>query len=316
MRLAVAREFAAVEKLRVVMTLDARLKPEAGPWTIVRVARGEEAKTFDSLVAQVDATILIAPETGGILNERARRIECLGARSLGSSPGAIALCGDKALLAQHLREREIPTPETRVIMLDSGLPTDFPYPAVLKPRAGAGCLHTFAVGRPDQVPALAHDCHDAILQPYLPGIAISVSLLVGLRQQSYLVGVGRQNIEIVRQQFRYAGGTVPLIPEPPVAALARRAVASVAGLRGWVGVDLIWDPRNESASVLEINPRVTTSFVGYQHLVPAGTLARAWLSAIDASLDPTTNDLSETIRRAPAARFSADGTIMAAEPHA
>ena len=51
------------------------------------------------------------------------------------------------------------------------------------------------------------------------------------------------------------------------------------GLRGFVGVDFFWEPELDEATVLEINPRATTSFVGLSRLLPAGHLAAAWLAA-------------------------------------
>ncbi|MGD0042302.1 MAG: hydantoinase/oxoprolinase family protein [Isosphaeraceae bacterium] len=61
--------------------------------------------------------------------------------------------------------------------------------------------------------------------------------------------------------------------------LLRRAVESVAGLRGFVGVDFFWEPELGETTVLEINPRATTSFVGLGRLLPAGHLAAVWLAA-------------------------------------
>ena len=313
MRLAVARELTAITNVHVIMTLDQRIEPEAGPWSIVRVGPGREEDTLDRLASAADATVLIAPETAGILQDRARRIELVGGRSLGSAPGAIALCGDKALLAHYLEERGIPTPGTRVVDSAVGLPVDFPYPAVLKPVDGAGCLDTFAIGNPDQLPPAAANSTSAILQPYLFGLPVSASFLVGVDGKARLVGIGRQHVEVVNRQFRYLGGTVPLRPEPLVADIARRAVEAVRGLRGWVGVDLIWNPDDGSAFVLEINPRVTTSFVGFRSLVPAGDLARAWLAALGEFPAGATTDLRRTIANSSPVRFSAFGEVAPAE---
>jgi len=48
-----------------------------------------------------------------------------------------------------------------------------------------------------------------------------------------------------------------------VVAVAVAAVAAGgAAARGWVGVDMILGPREDDDRVLEVNPRLTTSFVG------------------------------------------------------
>ena len=45
---------------------------------------------------------------------------------------------------------------------------------------------------------------------------------------------------------------------------------SIAGLRGFVGVDFIWDPERRHATLLEINPRPTTSIVGSESALARG----------------------------------------------
>ena len=133
MRRALASDFAEVPGVRVLMTLDARLPDEPGPWTIVRVA---DPSAIVSIAAEADHTAPIAPETGGVLTELARILP----RSLGSSPDAIALAGDKLRLAAHLTDLGLPTPLSIVVRLRDGLPRDFEYPAVLKPIDGAGAI--------------------------------------------------------------------------------------------------------------------------------------------------------------------------------
>ena len=48
------------------------------------------------------------------------------------------------------------------------------------------------------------------------------------------------------------------------------AVEAVEGLAGFVGVDFIWDEQSRHATILEINPRPTTSVVGLCRLLPRG----------------------------------------------
>ena len=80
------------------------------------------------------------------------------------------------------------------------------------------------------------------------------------------------------------------------------------GLQGFVGVDYLVGDRGE-VTILEINPRSTTSYVGLTRLYPPGLVAGAWLE----STDPTSDGWSERIRvaRPPlgVVCFDADGTI-------
>jgi predicted ATP-grasp superfamily ATP-dependent carboligase len=67
-------------------------------------------------------------------------------------------------------------------------------------------------------------------------------------------------------RFHYRGGRVPLT-EPLASralSLARKAVDCVPGLFGYVGVDLVLGDAGDW--VIEINPRLTTSYLGLRQL--------------------------------------------------
>jgi predicted ATP-grasp superfamily ATP-dependent carboligase len=70
--------------------------------------------------------------------------------------------------------------------------------------------------------------------------------------------------------FRYCGGQLPL-PEPPDDRARRLALAAVRTLpkpQGYLGVDLVLgdDPQGHGDAIIEINPRLTTSYVGLRAL--------------------------------------------------
>ena len=71
-------------------------------------------------------------------------------------------------------------------------------------------------------------------------------------------------------RFQYRGGSLPLAPPLTLRAqhLARRAVEAVPGLRGYVGVDLLLGEAGDGSQdwAVEINPRLTTSYVGLRAL--------------------------------------------------
>ena len=120
-----------------------------------------------------------------------------------------------------------------------------------------------------------------LVQEFVPGTAASVAVLVGPAGTVALAPAAQRLSGDGR--FRYLGGTLPL-PGPlaeRAAALARRAVAAVPGLRGYVGVDLVLGEADDGRGdmVIEINPRVTTSYIGLRALA-AGNLAAAMLQVV------------------------------------
>ena len=153
MRRAIAADFACLPggPTRVIVTSDSRLPDDPGPWTIVA---GDDPARVRELAIAADFTVLIAPETSGILAGLTRELEHAGARLLGSTADAVELAGDKARLAARLQELSI-----RHAADPDGRPrrrfaARRPYPAVLKPVDGAGSMDTFyladAMSLPDE----------------------------------------------------------------------------------------------------------------------------------------------------------------------
>jgi predicted ATP-grasp superfamily ATP-dependent carboligase len=314
MRRTLAEDFARLDGVRIVMTLDARLPDEPGDWTTVRVGPGQEPDLFARLAAECDYTLCVAPETGGILERRAITIERARGRSLGSSPGAIALCADKLRLAEHLLRIGIDTPPSRrVCPARDGLPRDHPYPAVLKPIDGAGSVDTYEIASPDDVPCSALAMPGAMLQPFVPGRVMSAAFLIVPQADPLLLGLADQTIERAGGRFAYLGGVVPSridFDDAPLIAAAR----SVPGLLGWVGIDFVWDAEAETMTVLEINPRVTTSYVGLREVESAGLDSPRWIADLwwNRVLHPGPGTVNPWRKRVSGGRpvtFSADGRI-------
>lgn len=307
---AIVEDFAAVPGVRVVATLGDRstLGPPPGV-EVVAMAAGD---SIDRLAALADCTVLVAPESDGLLAEMTRAVEEAGGKHLGSGPEAVALVTDKARLAAHFQARGIPTPPTRVFETSSGPPCDGDGSIVVKPIDGAGSLDTFVVRAHGPLPAELGPGRRMLAQPYIEGPAMSASFLVDRDGRASLIAVGRQRIEVDADgRIGYEGGTVPAATLADLAVVVR-AVESVPGLRGFVGVDFV-DARG-GAVVLEINPRPTTSSVGLARILPPGTIAGAWLAAASAGLAET--GWPERLRAGchqPPVAFGADGSMRLKE---
>jgi predicted ATP-grasp superfamily ATP-dependent carboligase len=109
-------------------------------------------------------------------------------------------------------------------------------------------------------------------------------------------------------RFHYLGGECPLSDNLAARAqrLAARAVGMVPGLRGYVGVDLVLgDAADDSRDqIIEINPRLTTSYIGLRTLA-GGNLAKAILAAAMGHALPNMNWKPGRVRFT-AARISVD----------
>lgn len=277
MRRALTRDFASVPSIRVVMTLDERLEEPSGPWRVVAVGPGEEQAVIRSWASRVDATLMIAPETNGCLQERARWIEESGGGSLGCRSEAIHMTANKLRCNNWLREHGVPAVMGQSVNPRAGLPPTAHYPAILKPIDGAGCLLTFEVPGPDQCPEEARELDLALLEPDLAGETLSALLMVDGSKCAQLIGIGRQTIVREHGRLSYNGGVFPIAWDGPAEVL-RRAIDVIPGRSGFFGVDFLWNPVDRTVIVVEINPRPTTSLVGLTGLLPPGRFASAWLA--------------------------------------
>lgn len=231
---------------------------------------------FAQLAAQADATIVIAPEFDGILHKAASRVSDSGGRLVSPSPPFIRVTANKQHTCEALTAANVPTAPGVRVEPDEPLPRDFPYPAVIKPIDGAGSQDTYIITGPhDAPPAYAWSRR---LEQYMPGLAASVAVLCGPTKCVALAPC-RQRLSS-DGRFRYLGGELPLSAGLAERAtnLALRALAALPPSIGYVGVDLVLgrDPHGAEDAVIEINPRLTTSYVGLRAAAQSNLAEAMW----------------------------------------
>jgi len=290
---ALAADFCAVPGVRVDVLRDVRSSEiELSGCTIHNVGNlQEEHETFVACSRAADWSVVIAPEFCGYLAARCHTVEACGGRLLGPNSKLVALASDKHATALHLASHGVRVPEGISVGPTTALPERFRYPAVLKPRDGAGSQSVQFLERP----AAQHTSADANwrLEEFCPGTPASVAFLCGRQRAVPLIPC----LQVLSDDgsFTYRGGRVPIEPHLAVraVALASRAIDALAKHGGadredrehpvgYLGVDLILgqDPTGALDTVIEINPRLTTSYVGLRALF-AGNLAAAMLGVAE-----------------------------------
>jgi len=284
---AIVEDFSRLAGIQVMTLVGAGLDRHLGH-RCRRIRAEEEEDAFKDLAATADYALIIAPEFCGLLARRCRWVLDVGGRLLGPAPDAVALAADKLALADHFQQRSIPTPATIRLsesVTHSGLSCRPELcPAVCKPRYGAGSQATFLVQSLDELPRVRELAaqempgEEMILQPFVVGQSASVAFLIGSGRMRPLIPATQQLSADGR--FHYRGGRAPLPPAQCERAvrLARRALEAVPGLMGYIGVDLVLGPSAGGADdcVIEVNPRLTTSYLGLRRLA-RGNLAEAML---------------------------------------
>jgi tyramine---L-glutamate ligase len=275
----------------------------------VVVLRDEE-EDFRKLASEADYSLIIAPELDDILLHRCSWVEQEGSRLLGPSPTAVRLAGDKYACGEFLRQQGVATPESRIVVADRPA-EELAFPAVLKPRHGAGSSSTFLVESRQGLESLlaapgasVGRCEDCILQPYVTGLPASVGVIVGPKQCVPLLA-GEQLLSS-DGRLRYRGGVLPLSAPLNLRArlLAERAVRSMPEVLGYVGVDLVLGNSADGSEdwVIEINPRLTTSYVGLRRLARTNLAEMMLLAASGREVAPPAWRTSRV-------RFDPDGRV-------
>jgi predicted ATP-grasp superfamily ATP-dependent carboligase len=252
---------------RVTVMRDARL-PELPSHPLLSVQKistsGDYQQYWQQSLQQHEQIVLIAPETDGVLYQLACQLEQQPIHHLGCSTGAIQLCSDKLLTSQQLLKHSILTPATQTAeeWLKSEHNDDRFW--VIKPRDGAGCEHTYKLHSADlhqYVSGLTIEQQSAyIIQPYIDGDTLSLSLFIG-DTETDILSVNRQGIKETHHQLSLnhcEPGYDHLLPPGKAQALVEQIHATIPGLRGFVGIDLILS--DDQVWVIEINPRLTSSY--------------------------------------------------------
>lgn len=210
----------------------------------------QAAQSLQALVERVspDAVVL-----GPGLEEA--RVQ--GVRVLNNPPERAALVSDKLWLARWLEDRGFPFIKTQALIDVDGLTaSDINFPAVIKPRKGAGGVGCrLAVSRTE----LGRTDHgveeEMIIQEWVEGKPASVSV-IGDGREARAIASNEQIIGASwasAEDFRYSGNITPLEPYyPDMASMAEKIVAELR-LVGSNGVDFLLT--DKGPVVVEVNPR-------------------------------------------------------------
>jgi len=212
--------------------------------------------------------IVIAPETGGVMlsivQHLAPQVELL-------SPGEklVQIATDKVLTNQWLRSCGVPVPNQFALPAGELLRTQLDFPLIAKPRFGAGSEGVHLVYNDAQIAAIPVN-EFWVLEQLVAGRSVSAAVICG--SESWLA-MPACTQRFSGGQFIYSGGECPLPHHlnERATALAVAAVAALPAAAGWVGVDLILgdDSSGRDDYVIEVNPRLTTSYIGVRAAIDA-----------------------------------------------
>jgi len=264
---ALGRGLSAMAGVRLVTVRDARLPPPDYPTGLAWVRAGDDcAAVVGAALEDADAFWPVAPETGGLLAQFCRLARGGSCLLLNSPAPVVEKAGGKYSAFLRLRQNGVRCVETARLG-NLRFPQD--RDLVVKPDDGVGCESVYLL-RAGESPPRGSLRGDDLCQPYLPGVAASLNVIYPSAGAPYIIGANRQEVTLDAPNAPKEGGRFRL-RACHVNALAREALGfeelaagvqrSFPGIVGHVGIDLIVDGDN-TLHLLEINPRVTTSFAG------------------------------------------------------
>ncbi|HAY79211.1 MAG TPA: hypothetical protein DCY79_05330, partial [Planctomycetaceae bacterium] len=260
---AVTHDLGQLPHVEVVTRLDHRLARDLLLDCQIELATSPttEHEEFCATAASADWTLVIAPEFDSILHDRASAVLAAGGKLLGAQPEYIQRASDKIDTAQALLAAGIPTPLTLPLNGDLAPLANNHHGYVVKPRDGAGSLQVSI----HRTLATARECNPPqryCIQPWVPGVPCSVLLLCS---PTALVSLKATEQHLASDgTLAYLGGTLPLAVERDHRArqLAENGARALGQPGGFIGVDLLLSADGKQDMVIEVNPRLTTSYAG------------------------------------------------------
>lgn len=255
-----ATDLADVSGLSVVTTLDQGVDLDARVHAYMIDAAHALRPFWRHLLGTANVFWPVAPESDNILVDLVGLAENGTCHVLASDRTTIGIAASKIVTTQLLQANGISCVETQ-LAIDAIPPSTHGW--VVKPDDGAGCENTIYLPEKDDVLRWldSYFAPSVVIQPFIPGTPMSLSMLAQ-DGDVWLLTCNTQDVRRTGDVFSYYGGCVGGAEErrnilQPVAALITR---SMPGLWGYIGVDLVYGDRGPV--VLEVNPRLTTSYTG------------------------------------------------------
>jgi tyramine---L-glutamate ligase len=268
MRDALLTELAEVEGAELSCSCDVRVQaPTLGHVTMIREDQ-DVWQLWRELIDTADAVFVIAPETSGILLRLSQMVIEQDKLLLGCPPSVVKLTTSKLATYHAIKNAGISAVPS--YSAQEWLNTEVQTQAehwVIKPDDGVGCEDIILLSDKQQiVDWLTQGKREFthIVQPLWAGESASLSMLCR-DGQAWLLSCNRQKVTQASGKFRYQGSLINDFSQywALFEALAQKIARASPDLNGYIGVDLmVGEGDFPELAVLEINPRLTTSYVG------------------------------------------------------
>jgi predicted ATP-grasp superfamily ATP-dependent carboligase len=249
---------------------------------------------YKQMLLKSECCFIIAPEFSNLLyklteiaTDHNKEIYSIGLEG-------IKLGSSKMNTYRFFKQSNIPTPETYVIPIaKNGLDLDFIYKKfdelnhsiIIKPEDGVGAESVFHINDESQISKLYEDKENSfdksrtyILQKFIEGDDMSISL-IGISEENritpFILSINNQKVLLSKGGFdsQYTGGMTPSVNFKIISESLNPFLQKLdlSHFKGYFGIDFILTPKN-LIQFIEINPRLTTSYLGIRNIYDANPL--------------------------------------------
>lgn len=244
----------------IVTTLDQKLNLNLPGIQVIPIADQENIyAVWNSCMQAADSVLIIAPESDDILYKLIYMAEQSNCQILGSASHSIKTASSKLATTELLTNKQIPCLET--IPLDHSKIPQSHSGWIVKPDDGIGGEHCYFYADKNALKRHKNNNKKYIVQKYLQGTSASLSIACH-QGTARLLACNQQIVDFSHGTCMLKKIIVNGLSQhwQLFDILSQRIADADHGLSGYIGIDIIM--HGSEISVLEINPRLTTSYVG------------------------------------------------------
>jgi predicted ATP-grasp superfamily ATP-dependent carboligase len=251
---------------------------------ITKVKKSDDyLKLFKNLVNKCKYAFIIAPESSNILFKLTKIVTSYDVILLSTNLKGIKCTSSKIMTYKFFRKNKIKTPRTyRIPFKRKNIDINFlkrklrelKGKIVVKPEDGVGAESIYSFENESQISNFftklsLNDRRNYVLQEFIEGRDLSISLVGAPHSDKnpIILSLNSQNIHITPSGFEYLGGYTPIENYKEKMKFLSGIIKNINPLKmeGYFGVDLI-EKQDNTLSFIEINPRLTTSYIGLRNI--------------------------------------------------
>jgi predicted ATP-grasp superfamily ATP-dependent carboligase len=254
---------------------------------IVKIQKNDNyIKYFKDLIRICEYTFIIAPESSNILYELTKIAKNYGKIILSTNLKGIEYGTSKIISCKIFKKNKTLTPKTHKIPYKKkSLDVEFilhkfrkfKTPIVIKPEDGVGAESVYYFEKESQIINFFMEFNpnfekkrNYILQEFINGRSLSISLVgsPNLHINPLILSLNSQNIDIKNKESEYLGGYTPVENFKDLFNEISNNTNKLKKLKieGYFGIDFI-ENINHSVVFIELNPRLTTSYIGLRKIL-------------------------------------------------